>query len=95
MVTAGYVVVDLGGDPGCRPLFARRELTGEVGRGGWVGGSDRIPAGPAVADHVQGFELAGRSAGLVESGGAGGDQADPLGPARNDQWESVGLGPRG
>lgn len=42
----------------------------------------RVSAGPAVADHVQGLELAGEVVGRVEGGGASGDQADPLGLTR-------------
>ncbi len=65
-------------------LRARWDRRAEVRRGGGVGGGHRVPAGPAVADHVQGLELAGEIVGLGERGGGGGDQADPLGLARED-----------
>ncbi len=48
----------------------------EVQRRVGVGGGDHVPAGPAAGDVVQRGEAAGHVIGLVEGGGAGGDQAD-------------------
>lgn len=72
-------------------LRARRDLAAEVRRGSGIGGGHRVPAGSAVADHIQGLELAGEVVGLVESGGGGGDQADPLGLPREDGQQQQRL----